>query len=47
MKGGRTGLPIPPRISLDSEMDEERPEIWIGMSTATSVVLALLAFWFM
>ncbi len=27
-------------------MDEEHPELWIGMSTATTVVLGLLAFWF-
>ncbi len=34
------------RISSDPAMDEERPEFWLGMSTATTVFLAVLAFWF-
>ena len=28
-------------------MDEEHPELWIGMSTATTVVLGWLEFGFM
>ena len=34
------------RISSDLRMDEERPDIWFGMSTATTAFLFLLAFWF-
>ena len=42
----------PAEVAVDDEnqfifgMDEDRPEIWFGMSTATTAFVFLLAFWF-